>query len=159
MAVAQLHRVPALVQAAVPALKAVTTWIEAAVSGVTPRHQRRLAPLHGGGALTRLASATAAAPARPHGPMPGNPDEAALLTCLASVHDAWRNRQARVIRDQVWRNALTGCEDMLVRLRRDQVERLLSRGYDRRFQTAVLVRYDMVQAKAAPAAVVFRHAA
>ena len=45
---------------------------------------------------------------------------------------------------QVWKDTLASCVTMMGRLRRDQLEGLLSRGYELEFKKAVLIRYDQM---------------
>lgn len=74
----------------------------------------------------------------------GCPDDAVLFMYLNYVHNTFRMHQIGAVSAQVWMDTLASCAAMMGRLRRDQLERLLSRGYELAFQTAVLARYDQV---------------
>jgi hypothetical protein len=72
----------------------------------------------------------------------GCPDDAVLFMYLNYVHNTYRMHQIGAVSDQVWRDTLTACGNMVGRLRREQVEKLLSRGYEAKFGAAVLARFD-----------------
>jgi hypothetical protein len=72
----------------------------------------------------------------------GCPDDAVLFMYLNYVHNTYRMHQIGAVTRQVWLDTLGSCIAMIGRLRRDQVTRLLSRGYEAGFQHAVLARYD-----------------
>ena len=74
----------------------------------------------------------------------GCPDDAVLFMYLNYVHNTFRMHQIGAVSDQVWQDTLASCAKMVGGLRRDQLERLLARGYERTFQAAVLARYDEV---------------
>ena len=56
--------------------------------------------------------------------------------------NTFRMKHIGAVSAQVWQDTLASCAAMMGRLRRDQLEQLLSRGYERAFQAAVLARYD-----------------
>lgn len=72
----------------------------------------------------------------------GCPDDAILFMYLNYVHNTFRTWQIGVVSRQVWLDTLGSCVTLVGRLRRDQLERLLSRGYERAFQQSVLNGYD-----------------
>ncbi|MBV8915524.1 MAG: hypothetical protein JOZ05_21115 [Acetobacteraceae bacterium] len=72
----------------------------------------------------------------------GCPDDAVLFMYLNYVHNTYRMHQIGAVSLQVWRDTLAACGNMVGRLRREQLELLLSRGYEARFGAAVLARYD-----------------
>ena len=74
----------------------------------------------------------------------GCPDDAVLFMYLNYVHSTFRMHQIGAVSAQVWRDTLASCVTKVGRLRRDQLEVLLSRGYELAFQAAVLARYDEV---------------
>jgi hypothetical protein len=74
----------------------------------------------------------------------GCPDDAILFMYLNYVHNTFRMHQIGAVTGQVWRDTLASCAAMMSRLRRDQLQGLLSRGYEQAFQAAVLARYDEV---------------
>lgn len=71
----------------------------------------------------------------------GSPDDAILFMYLNYVHNTYRMRQIGAVSAQLWQDTLSSCVAMLGRLRRDQLVRLLARGYEAGFQSAVLARY------------------
>lgn len=77
----------------------------------------------------------------------GCPDDAIIFMYLNYVHNTFRMRAIGAVSGQVWRDTLGSCVCMVAKLRRDQVVGLLSRGYEREFQLAVLSRYDEVVGK------------
>jgi hypothetical protein len=74
----------------------------------------------------------------------GCPDDAVLFMYLNYVHNTYRMREIGAVSSQVWRDTLAACGNMIGRLRREQVEKLLSRGYETRFTEQVLARFDEV---------------
>src|SRR4051812_28711446 len=68
----------------------------------------------------------------------GCPDDAVLFMYLNYVHNTYRMRQIGAVSAQVWTDTLAACAAMIGRLRREQVVRLLSRGYEAGFQAEVL---------------------
>ena len=72
----------------------------------------------------------------------GCPDDAVLFMYLNYVHNTYRMHQIGAVSLQVWQDTLAACLNMVGRLRRDQVAKLLSRGYEAGFQGAVLALYD-----------------
>ena len=61
---------------------------------------------------------------------------------LNYVHNTFRMRRIGAVTNQVWQDTLTAATMLLSKLSRDQVERLLARGYERQFQLDVLARFD-----------------
>ncbi len=80
----------------------------------------------------------------------GCPDDAVLFMYLNYVHNTYRMHHIGAVSRQVWLDTLVSCIGMLARLRRDQVERLLARGYEATFQRAVLARYDALAPETQP---------
>jgi hypothetical protein len=76
----------------------------------------------------------------------GCPDDAVMLMYLNYVHNTYRMRLIRAVSEQVWQDTLASCLAMVARLRRDQLERLLSRGYEAAFQQAILARHAEIPA-------------
>jgi hypothetical protein len=74
----------------------------------------------------------------------GCPEDAVLFMYLNYVHNTYRMHQIGAVSDQVWGDTLAACANMVGRLRREQVELLLARGYEAGFGTEVLARYDEV---------------
>jgi len=72
----------------------------------------------------------------------GCPDDAVLFMYLNYVHNTYRMHQIGAVSCQVWRDTLGACGNMVGRLRREQLELLLSRGYEAKFSAQVLARYD-----------------
>ena len=72
----------------------------------------------------------------------GFPDDAVILMYLNYVHSTYRMSEIGAVSSQVWQDTLSSCLAVIGKLRRDQVVRLLARGYESRFQAAVLARYD-----------------
>ena len=83
------------------------------------------------GALSRLQN-----------PIVGTPDDAVLFMYLNYVHNAFRMRQIGAVSAQVWQDTLGACVTLLRGLQREQVVRLVGRGYEARFQADVLQRFD-----------------
>ncbi len=131
-----------------------TAVIAAAIGLVTFRYTRRqnaLALINQNNALANLVNSTIiqSEPAREtlgklHEFVVGCPDDAILFMYLNYVHNTFRMYGIGAVSPQVWNDTLESCANMVGRLRRDQVQRLLSRGYEQRFQAAVLARYDAV---------------
>ncbi|MDT7952795.1 MAG: hypothetical protein RQ966_14930 [Acetobacteraceae bacterium] len=72
----------------------------------------------------------------------GYPDDAVIFMYLNYVHNTFRMHEIGAVSSLVWQDTLGSCLAVIGKLRRDQVVRLLGRGYESRFQTAVLARYD-----------------
>ncbi len=79
----------------------------------------------------------------------GCPDDAILFMYLNYVHNTFRTYQIGAVSAHVWQDTLTSCVATVRRLRRDQLEGLLSRGYEPAFKRAVLARYDAIAVPAA----------
>lgn len=75
-------------------------------------------------------------------PIVGCPDDAVLFMYLNYVHNTYRMHRIGAVTEQVWQDTLGACAGMVSRLRREQVVRLLSRGYEAEFQSSVLARFD-----------------
>ena len=156
------HDLSAFLQTAGSVGQLLTAGIAVSIAVATFRHQRRqsrMSLINEGNALANLVNATVinqpaacAVLGRLRAPVVGCPDDAVLFMYLNWAHNAWRNHRVGVIRPQVLGDTLSGCAATLAGLRRDQVVRLMSRGYERKFQDAVLARYDAAAA-ARPAAV------
>lgn len=82
-------------------------------------------------------------------PIVGSPDDAVLFMYLNYVHNTFRMRRIGTVSREVWRDTADACVQNLRRLRRDQVERLLARGYEAAFQHAILRRFDRLMIVAA----------
>jgi hypothetical protein len=80
----------------------------------------------------------------------GCPDDAILFMYLNYVHNTFRTHQIGAVSAHVWRDTLASCVTMMGRLRRDQLEGLLSRGYEPAFKRAVLARYDAIAVTTLP---------
>lgn len=82
----------------------------------------------------------------------GCPDDAILFMYLNYVHNTYRTYRIGAVGRQVWLDTLGSCAVTISRLQRNQVERLLERGYEAAFRQAVLARFDalMPQPEAAP---------
>lgn len=152
MVAALCYAAPALWQVASLAVPFVAAGVASAAVAAS-RHRRRVALIRRGDALAGLVNLMLASGFPPsaaqgalHGPHASRRDNALMLRHLDWVQATWRNRWDGATGAQAWRDTLPGCMAMLARLRRDQVERLLAHRCERRFQTAILVRYDMVQA-------------
>jgi hypothetical protein len=72
----------------------------------------------------------------------GSPDDAVLFLYLNYVHNTFRTRRIGAISGKVWSDTLDSCVTLVSGLERQQVTRLLARGYELEFQRAVLARYD-----------------
>jgi hypothetical protein len=57
---------------------------------------------------------------------------------LNYVHNTYRMRQIGAVNQQVWQDTLSACASTLRGLRREQIERLLARGYEAQFQAELL---------------------
>ena len=157
-----LHDLSVLLQTAGSIGQLVTAGIAVAIGLATFRHQRRqsrMMLINEGNALANQVNATivnqpgaCAVLARLRDPIVGCPDDAVLFMYLNWAHNVWRTHRAGAMRAQVWQDTLAGCVGTLASLRRDQVVRLVSRGYERKFQDEVLARYD-ASAAGRPAAV------
>ena len=142
-------------------LQGSITVIAAMVAVMTYRYTRRqtaLALINTNTNLANLVNSTVigSEPARRtfaslQEPIVGTPDDALLFMYVNYVHNAFRMYRHGAVSRQVWTDTLGSCAGMLGRLRREQVQRLLSRGYEKSFQKAVLARWDAV-ASAGPAA-------
>jgi hypothetical protein len=157
-----LHDLSAILQTAGSVGQLLTAGIAVSIAVATFRHQRRqsrMALINESNALANIVNATVinqpaacAVLGRLRDPIVGCPDDAVLFMYLNWAHNMWRNYKVGAMRPQVWEDTLAGCIGTLAGLRRDQVVRLVSRGYERKFQDEVLARYD-VTAAARPAAV------
>ena len=133
-----------------------TALIAVGIATLTFRHQKRqgaLTLINQTNAMANLVNSTViqspearAALGRLQDPIVGCADDAVLFLYLNYVHNTYRTFVAGAIRRRVWSDTLDSCAAMLGRLRRDQVERLLSRGYETAFRHEVLGRYDRAQA-------------
>ena len=147
-----LHNLSVLLQTAGSIGQLLTAGIALSIGIATFRHQRRqnrMSLINESNALANLVNATiinqpgaCAVLARLRDPIVGCPDDAVLFMYLNWAHNIWRNYKVGAMRPQVWEDTLAGCVGTLAGLRRDQVVRLVSRGYERKFQDAVLARYD-----------------
>lgn len=130
-----------------------TAVIAASIGAVTYRFTRRqnaLALANQNNALANLVHTTVihSEEARQtfgklHDCIVGSPDDAVLLMYLNYVHNTYRMHQIGAVSAQVWGDTLGACANMVGRLRREQVQRLLARGYEAGFQAEVLARYDL----------------
>jgi hypothetical protein len=137
-----------------------TTLIAAGIGVMTFRYTQRqnaLALINQNNALANLVNTTIiqSEPAREtlgklHDFIVGCPDDAVLFMYLNYVHNTYRMHQIGAVTGQVWLDTLGSCLAMIGQLRRDQVERLLSRGYEAGFQLAVLARYDAQASRRKP---------
>lgn len=75
-------------------------------------------------------------------PIVGSPDDAVLFMYLNYVHNTYRMRQIGAVTPQIWQDTLGACASTLRGLRREQIERLLARGYEAQFQKEVLRQVD-----------------
>lgn len=129
-----------------------TAMIAAGIAVVTFRYTKRrsaLALINHNNALANLVNSTVIQSeharetlGKLHDFIVGCPDDAVLFMYLNYVHNTYRMLQIGTVTEQVWQDTLSACAAMIGRLRRDQVARLLARGYEARFQEAVLARYD-----------------
>ena len=76
-------------------------------------------------------------------------EDAVLFIYLNYVHNTYRTFRVGVIAEQIWTDTLESCATLMAGLQRTQVEALLSRGYERRFQDLVLARYDALNGRRA----------
>ena len=142
----------AAVQFAGPIFQMATAFLAAVIAVITHRYTKRqsaLALINQNNAVANLVNSTNLQSeqarqtlGRLHNFIVGCPDDAVLFMYLNYVHNTFRMHQIGAVSAQVWRDTLTSCAAMMGRLRRDQLEQLLSRGYELAFQTAVLARYD-----------------
>lgn len=140
----------AAIQFAGPIFQMTTAFLAAVIAVITHRYTKRqsaLALINQNNTLANLVNSTIlqSEPARQtlgrlHNFVVGCPDDAILFMYLNYVHNTFRMRQIGAVSAQVWEDTLTSCVGMVARLRLDQVERLLARGYERGFQEAVLAR-------------------
>lgn len=129
-----------------------TAVIAVAIGVVTFRYTRRqnsLALINQNNTLANLVNTTLVqspeareALGKLHDFVVGCPDDAILFMYLNYVHNTFRTYQIGAISEQVWTDTLGSCGAMVSRLKRQQVERLLGRGYEKSFQVAVLACYD-----------------
>ena len=142
-----------------------TAMIAAAIGLVTYRYTRRqsaLALINQNNALANLVNTTIlqSEQARTtlgtlHEPIVGCPDDAVLFMYLNYVHNTFRMHQIGAVSGQVWQDTLGSCVSMVGKLRREQLVRLLSRGYEHAFKVAVLAGYDRAATRA-PTGIVTR---
>jgi hypothetical protein len=140
-----------------------TTLIAAVIGMVTFRYTRRqnaLTLINQNNSLANLVNSTIlqSEQARQtlgklHSFVVGCPDDAILFMYLNYVHNTFRTHQIGAVSVHVWRDTLASCVTMMGRLRRDQLEGLLSRGYEPAFKRAVLARYDAIALPPPPDAV------
>ena len=129
-----------------------TALIAAVIGIITFRYTRRqnaLSLINHNNALANLVNSTILQSeqaqqtlSRLHNFVVGCPDDAILFMYLNYVHNTFRMHQIGAVSGQVWRDTLASCARMMSRLGRSQLEGLLSRGYERAFQLAVLARHD-----------------
>src|SRR3954463_537251 len=67
----------------------------------------------------------------------GCPDDAVLFMYLNYVHNTYRMHHIGAVSTQVGQDTLAACGNMIGRLRREQVEKLLARGYEAKFSADV----------------------
>jgi hypothetical protein len=152
MTICSLDDLIALVHCAGSFCQVGTALIAATIGAVTYRYTRRqsaLALIGQNNALANLVNTTMinSHEARDvfgklQDAIVGCPDDAVLLMYLNYVHNTYRMHQIGAVSAQVWRDTLNSCNAIVVRLRREQVQALLSRGYEAGFQHAVLTGYD-----------------
>jgi hypothetical protein len=131
-----------------PARQMITATIAAFIGVITYRYTRRqnaLALINHNNTLANQMNCTIIqseearqALGRLHDPVVGCPDDAVLFIYLNYVHNTFRMHRIGAVTAQVWRDTLAACVLMVGRLRPDQLERLLSRGYENDFRAAVL---------------------
>src|SRR3954451_7590732 len=134
-----------------------TAVIAAGIGVVTFRYTKRqsaLALINQNNTLANLVNTTIiqseqarATLGKLHDFVVGCPDDAVLFMYLNYVHNTYRMHQIGAVSGQVWGDTLNSCANMVGRLRREQVKRLLSRGYEVGFQVEVLARYDAMAPK------------
>jgi hypothetical protein len=134
----------------------LTAVIVAAVGVITYRHTRRqgaLTLINHNNALANLMNSTIIASAdaraalgRLHDPIVGCPDDAVLFIYLNYVHNTYRMHCMGAVSAQVWRDTLASCVATTRRLRPDQLQRLLSRGYELKFRSALLTEHARAHA-------------
>ncbi len=164
-----LHDLSALLQTAGSVGQLLTAGIAVSIAVATFRHQRRqsrMSLINESNALANLVNTTVvnqpaacAVLGRLQDPIVGCPDDAVLFMYLNWAHNIWRTRSVGAISEQVWQDTLAGCIRTLARLRRDQVARLLARGYERGFQDAVLARHDAARPSCVAEVATLRQAA
>jgi hypothetical protein len=140
-----------------------TTLIAAVIGLVTFRYTRRqnaLTLINQNNSLANLVNSTILQSEQAqqtlgklHSFVVGCPDDAILFMYLNYVHNTFRTHQIGAVSAHVWRDTLASCVTMMGRLRRDQLEALLSRGYEPAFKRAVLARYDAIALPPPPDAV------
>ena len=138
-------------QFAGPTAQIMTTVIAVVIASLTYRHQRRqniLNLINQNNALANLVNTTIiqcpdarGVLGRAEDCIVGCPDDAILFLYLNYVHNTFRTYRIGIISRQVWTDTLAGSVGRLQGLSRDQVERLLARGYERAFQTAILAAH------------------
>lgn len=131
-----------------PACQMMTAAVAAAIGIITYRYTRRqnaLTLINHNNMLANLMNSTIIqseearqALRRLHDPVVGCPDDAVLFIYLNYVHNTFRMHRIGAVTAQVWRDTLAACVAMTCRLNPDQLERLLSRGYEDGFRTALL---------------------
>src|SRR3954451_331318 len=131
-----------------------TAVIAAGIGVVTFRYTKRqsaLALINQNNTLANLVNTTIiqseqarATLGKLHDFVVGCPEDAVLFMYLNYVHNTYRMHEIGAVSDQVWRDTLAACGNMVGRLRRQQVERLHARGYEAKFGQQVLARYDEV---------------
>ena len=129
-----------------------TAMIAVAVGVVTFRYTKRQSALtlvnHNNGLANAVNSMVVASPearsvlGKLQDPIVGSPDDAVLFMYLNYVHNTYRMRQIGAVTPQIWQDTLGACASTLRGLRREQIERLLARGYEAQFQKEVLRQVD-----------------
>ena len=133
---------PAAIQFTTFVCQICTTLIAAVIGLVTfryPKPQNALALINQNNALANLVNSTILQSEQAqqtlgklHSFVVGCPDDAILFMYLNYVHNTFRMRQIGAVSAQVWRDTLASCVTIIGGLSRDQLERLLSRGYELR---------------------------
>src|SRR4051794_3207494 len=164
MTICSLDDLIALIHCAGSFCQVGTALIAATIGAVTYRYTRRqsaLALISQNNALANLVNTTIinSREARDvfgklQDVIVGCPDDAVLLMYLNYVHNTYRMHRIGAVSAQVWRDTLNSCTAMVGRLRREQVQALLSRGYEAGFQAAVLTGYDRLAPRPATEAAV-----
>ena len=152
-----IEDLPSAFQVVGTACQMCTAVIAAGIGVVTFRYTKRqsaLALINQNNTLANLVNATIIQSeharetlGKLHDFVVGCPDDAVLFMYLNYVHNTYRMHQIGAVSAQVWGDTLSACANMVGRLRREQVKRLLSRGYEAAFQAQVLARYDAVAPK------------
>lgn len=155
-----LADVPGLLQATGSICQMSTAVVAVTIAVITFRYTKRqnaLSLVNQNNALANLVNTTIIQSEAAQGVVGrlqdfivGCPDDAILFMYLNYVHNTFRMRRIGAVSEQVWLDTLGSCARMFVRLRREQMELLLGRGYERAFQVAVLGQFDRLASEAAP---------